>query len=140
MVMARMESGFAVIGDTQHLPGYSLLLSEDASADHLTDLAPERRTLFLRDMTLIGEAVKSACVANGLRRINYEVLGNSMSWLHGHIHARYSWEPPDRQGWPVWCYPPAERDDPKVAYNDDAHGALREEITRSLHLLMEARY
>ncbi len=26
MVMARMRSGFAVIGDTQHLPGYSLLL------------------------------------------------------------------------------------------------------------------
>ena len=26
LVMARMPSGFAVIGDTQHLPGYSLLL------------------------------------------------------------------------------------------------------------------
>ena len=31
MVMARMPSGFAVIGDTQHLPGYSLLLFEDSS-------------------------------------------------------------------------------------------------------------
>ena len=31
MVMARMRSGFAVIGDTQHLPGYSLLLCEHAA-------------------------------------------------------------------------------------------------------------
>ena len=37
-VMARMRSGFAVIGDTQHLPGYSLLLYDDPSLDHLTDL------------------------------------------------------------------------------------------------------
>ena len=26
--MARMRSGFAVIGDTQHLPGYSRLLTD----------------------------------------------------------------------------------------------------------------
>jgi len=38
LVMARMRSGFAVIGDTQHLPGYSLLLTDDVSVDHLTDL------------------------------------------------------------------------------------------------------
>jgi hypothetical protein len=31
MVMARMRSGFAVIGDTQHLPGYSLLLCTRAT-------------------------------------------------------------------------------------------------------------
>ena len=38
MVMARMRSGFAVIGDTQHLPGYSVLLCADPAIDHLTDL------------------------------------------------------------------------------------------------------
>jgi hypothetical protein len=42
LVMARMRSGFAVIGDTQHLPGYSLLLTDDPSANHLTDLDWER--------------------------------------------------------------------------------------------------
>jgi hypothetical protein len=36
MVMARMRIGFAVIGDTQHLPGYSLLGCDDASVDQLT--------------------------------------------------------------------------------------------------------
>ena len=33
--MVRMRRGFAVIGDTQHLPGYSLLLTDDASVDHV---------------------------------------------------------------------------------------------------------
>lgn len=78
LVMARMRSGFAVIGDTQHLPGYSLLLATDRSTDHLSDLDWSARRDFLFDLSLIGEAVEAACRDNGLRRINYEVLGNSI--------------------------------------------------------------
>jgi diadenosine tetraphosphate (Ap4A) HIT family hydrolase len=95
--MARMRSGFAVIGDTQHLPGYSVLLTDDVSVDHLTDLDWERRTEFLFDLSLLGEAVERACRSHGLRRVNYEVLGNSVPFLHGHVHARYDWEPPDKK-------------------------------------------
>ena len=94
--MARMRSGFAVIGDTQHLPGYSLLLTDGLEVDHLTDLDWERRKQFLFDLSLIGEAVQRACRENGLRRINYEVLGNAEPVLHGHVHPRYDWEPPER--------------------------------------------
>lgn len=63
----------------------------------------------------------SACRDNGLRRINYEVLGNSLPVLHGHVHARYDWEPPDRVDGPVWRYPQAERNDPACAYSDADH-------------------
>jgi diadenosine tetraphosphate (Ap4A) HIT family hydrolase len=140
MVMARMGSGFAVIGDTQHLPGYSLLLCEDASINHLTDLAPADRTRFLSDMSLLGEAVQLACRDNGLRRINYEVLGNSLEWLHGHVHARYDWEPVERIGWPVWCYPSLERDDPVYAYAEERHGELRARITAELEQLQRPAY
>jgi diadenosine tetraphosphate (Ap4A) HIT family hydrolase len=132
MVMAGMRSGFAVIGDTQHLPGYSLLLCADASVDHLTDLDRQRRGEFLYDLGLIGEAVQRACRPQGLRRVNYEVLGNSMQWLHGHVHGRYDWEAPDRAGWPVWGYPPEERFAEAAAYSDLAHGARRAAITRAL--------
>src|SRR3954465_12170553 len=131
MVMARMRSGFAVIGDTQHLPGYSLLLCDDPSANHLSDLAWSRRIEFLFDVSLIGEALQAAGLA-GLRRVNYEVLGNSMPWLHGHVHARYEWEPPERIGRPVWCYPECERSNPAHAYSDERHGDLRSAITREL--------
>jgi diadenosine tetraphosphate (Ap4A) HIT family hydrolase len=100
LVMARMRSGFAVIGDTQYLPGYSLLLTDDPSVDHLTDLDWDRRRQFLFDLSLIGEAVQRAGEGNGLRRINYEVLGNAIPLLHGHVHPRYDWEPRTRSRGP----------------------------------------
>lgn len=42
LVMAKLGSGYLVFGDTQHLPGYCVLLSDVDDADHLTDL-PLRR-------------------------------------------------------------------------------------------------
>ena len=140
LVMARMRSGFAVIGDTQHLPGYSLLLTDDPSVDHLTDLDWERRKTFLFDLALLGEAVERACRRDGLRRINYEVLGNSKPHLHGHVHARYDWEPPERVGGPVWRYPKDERNAPEHEYSDERHGAVRAAISAELGLLIERAY
>ena len=136
MVMARMPSGFAVIGDTQHLPGYSLLLCADQTASHLTDLDWQDRKAFLFDLTLLGEAVKSACQSGGLRRINYEILGNALSILHGHVHPRYEWEPADRITGPVWRYSDAERNDPQVAYSEARRGELRTAITAELERLL----
>jgi len=60
-----MRSGFAVIGDTQHLPGYSLLLTDDPSADHLTDLEWERRKAFLFDLSLLARRWKKPAVHTG---------------------------------------------------------------------------
>jgi diadenosine tetraphosphate (Ap4A) HIT family hydrolase len=138
LVMARMESGFAVIGETQFLPGYSLLLTDDPSADHLSDLEWPRRSQFLADLALLGEAVEQACRPRGLRRINYEILGNSVSVLHGHVHPRYEWEPLDRITGPVWRYPKDVRDARVHAYSDDKHGDLRSEIAAALKALMES--
>ena len=136
LVMARMETGFAVIGDTQFLPGYSLLLTDDPSADHLTDLDWPRRNRFLADLALLGEAVERVCKPNGLRRVNYEVLGNSVPVLHGHVHPRYEWEPPERITGPVWRYPKETRQAPEHAYSDERHGELRSEIASTLAELM----
>jgi diadenosine tetraphosphate (Ap4A) HIT family hydrolase len=140
LVMARMRSGFAVIGDTQHLPGYSLLLTDDPSVDHLTDLEWTRRREFLFDLALLGEAVELACRPHGLRRLNYEILGNSVPHLHGHVHARYDWEPADKVGGPVWRYPKEVRNDPEHAYSDERHGPLRAAITAALVDLVARAY
>lgn len=91
----------------------------------------DRRAQFLFDLTLLGEAVAHACRANGLRRINYEVLGNSIPVLHGHVHARYEWEPADKIGGPVWRYPKEVRNDPEHAYPVAKHGELRARSRRS---------
>jgi diadenosine tetraphosphate (Ap4A) HIT family hydrolase len=135
-----MRTEFAVIGDTQHLPGYSLLLTDDASVNHLSDLDWERRKEFLFDLSLIGEAVQHACQGNGLRRINYEVLGNSEPILHGHVHPRYDWEPPDKITGPVWRYPKELRNAPEHAYSDAKHGEVRAAITAELQALMARAY
>jgi diadenosine tetraphosphate (Ap4A) HIT family hydrolase len=140
LVMARMQSGFAVIGDTQLLPGYSVLLTDDPSANHLTDLDWPRRKQFVFDMTLLGEAVERACKPNGLRRMNYEILGNEYPVLHGHVYPRYEWEPVERITGQVCRYPREVRDAPEHAYSDERHGELRAAITAELTALMQRAY
>jgi diadenosine tetraphosphate (Ap4A) HIT family hydrolase len=133
MVMARMRSGWVVIGDTQFLPGYCLLMSDDPSADHLTDLSRSARSQFLEDLGLLGEAMTAAC--NGLdpsfRRLNYEILGNSLHHLHAHVFPRYGWEDDELLEWPVWHYPQDRWTSPRDAYGEE-HEPLREAITTEL--------
>lgn len=138
--MARMRSGFAVIGDTQFLPGYSVLLTDDPSASHLTDLDWPHRTQFLFDLALLGEAIERVCRPRGLRRMNYEVLGNELPVLHGHVYPRYEWEPAERITGQVCRYPREVRDAPEHAYSDEDHGELRAAITAELEELMKRRY
>ncbi|MFC9254544.1 HIT family protein [Amycolatopsis thailandensis] len=106
-VLRRLEAGFAVIGDTQFLPGYCVLLTDSPSAGRLTDLPRPRRLEFLSDLELLGEAVENVCARRdpGFRRVNLEILGNTDPFLHAHIWPRYDWEPADVVGRPVWLYP-----------------------------------
>jgi diadenosine tetraphosphate (Ap4A) HIT family hydrolase len=127
--------GFAVIGDTQFLPGYCLLLTDDSSVDRLLDLPRPRRLAFLADMDLIGEAVQLVCRRRDpqFRRINYAILGNTDAYLHAHINARYTWKPPDLIGGPVTRYPAATRTAPDAQlgpHHDDLRAALATEILR----------
>jgi diadenosine tetraphosphate (Ap4A) HIT family hydrolase len=139
-VMARMRSGFAVIGDTQFLPGYSLLLTDDLELDHPTDLPWPRRRDFFFDLSLIGEAVFAVTRERGAHRINYEVLGNSWPHLHGHVHPRYEWEPSDKITGPAWRYPKDVREAPEHLYDAARHGELRAAITAELERLMRDAY
>lgn len=139
-VMARMRTGFAVIGDTQFLPGYSLLLSDDPEVNHLTDLPRAKRRDFLFDLSLLGEAAFAATRGGGAQRINYEVLGNSWPHLHGHVHVRYASEPADKITGPVWRYPKELRDAPEHAYDETRDGALRAAITSELLRVMREAY
>lgn len=131
MVIARMESGFAVIGDTQFLPGYTVLLASP-QVGHLTVLDHPTRRAFLFEMSLIGEAVERACADEGLVRVNYEILGNTDAFLHAHIFPRYSWEETERLRKPPFLYPPDRWTDASYQYTDLAHGSLRERIRLAL--------
>jgi diadenosine tetraphosphate (Ap4A) HIT family hydrolase len=106
-VLRRLDAGFAVIGDTQFLPGYCVLLADEPGIERLTDLPHGRRMAFLADLDRLGEALERVCgqLDPAFRRVNLEILGNTDSFLHAHVWPRYEWEPPERVGWPVWLYP-----------------------------------
>jgi diadenosine tetraphosphate (Ap4A) HIT family hydrolase len=128
LVIARLASGFAVIGDTQFLPGYCVLLASPQVA-RLEDLPPADRDVFLADMGRLGAAVSAACAPT---RVNYAIYGNTDAFLHAHVWPRYAWEPAERIHGPVWLYPREMWSDPAHAYDDGRHGAMRAAIGAAL--------
>ena len=52
-LIVQMPSGRAVLGDSQLLRGYCLLIAEP-SVPSLNDLSLEAQMIFLRDMALLG--------------------------------------------------------------------------------------
>lgn len=132
-VLRRMSGGFAVIGDVQWLPGYCVLFSDNPAAERLSDLPAADQTAFLKSMAMLGEAVERACseADTAFLRINLEILGNTDPFLHAHVWPRYSWEPPDLVGKPVWLYPQSNWTDPSMALGPQ-HDALRDAIAEYL--------
>jgi diadenosine tetraphosphate (Ap4A) HIT family hydrolase len=99
-VIARMSSGWAVMGERQVLTGYCLLLADPPVA-HLNVLAEPARVQFLADMGRLGEAVQRA---TGALRINYAIFGNLEPALHAHVHPRYVDEPAPMRTANPWSY------------------------------------
>ena len=126
-----MPSGRAVLGDSQLLRGYCLLIAEPEVAS-LNDLPLEGQMVFLRDMALLGRAVQDA---TGCARVNYSVYGNTDPFLHAHVFARYVTEDAEKAKMPVWMsYTQSERD--AVLFTLKHHGALQLELSgRLLELL-----
>ena len=96
-----MESGWVVLADMQYLRGYCILLA-DPVVTSLNDLAIEARVTFLKDMSLVGDALQKV---TGAFRINYAVMGNSDPKLHAHIVPRYLDEPEQYRLNQPWSYP-----------------------------------
>jgi diadenosine tetraphosphate (Ap4A) HIT family hydrolase len=115
-VVARVASGWVVLGDVQFLPGYCVLLA-DPVVPSLNDLAPAARAAFLADMARVGAA-----------RINYEILGNSEPELHAHIFPRFATEPEDKRRMPAWFYDWANA--PRLSMA--THGELQRALARAL--------
>jgi diadenosine tetraphosphate (Ap4A) HIT family hydrolase len=127
-MLCKMESGWAVFGDVQILNGYCLLLP-DPVPPSLNALSIPEREKFLRDMSIIGDALLEV---TGAARVNYEILGNSDKALHAHIIPRYDAEPEELSRGPVWFYDwaKAPRFDPQKhkALMDKIAAAIRERL------------
>lgn len=125
--VARLRSGWVVMGERQVLAGYCLLLP-DPVVDHLNALAGGGRTQFLADMALIGDALIASTAAV---RINYAIFGNVEPALHAHVFPRRAGEPVatrTAQPWAFdWSLAPA--------FSAAAHGELKRSIARHIERL-----
>lgn len=126
-MIARMNSGFVFMSDTQFLPGWCILTAYPQVGD-LTDLPFERRNDFLADMNILGEAILAATQPV---RINYAILGNTDHYLHAHVHPRYAWEDPERLRKPAYLYPNEYFSSPAYALNE-SHLELAQRIATKL--------
>lgn len=127
-LIGRLPSGFAVMAESQFLPGYCLLLAFPM-IEKLNDLAGEPRTQFLNDMASLGDAVLAAtkCL-----RINYSIYGNLDPFLHAHVIPRYSWEDDSYRTKPPMQIPAELREDPCHAFDASRYAELMDQIRRGL--------
>jgi diadenosine tetraphosphate (Ap4A) HIT family hydrolase len=122
--VARMRSGWVVMGERQVFAGYCLLLP-DPVVPHLNALGAERREQFLSDMARVGDAILAVTSA---LRINYAMFGNVEPALHAHVFPRFADEPAatrNAQPWAFdWSLAPA--------YSDALHGDLKRRIAATI--------
>jgi catechol 2,3-dioxygenase-like lactoylglutathione lyase family enzyme/diadenosine tetraphosphate (Ap4A) HIT family hydrolase len=123
-VIARMNSGWAVMGQKQMLRGYSLLLP-DPVVPHLNALPAAARDQFLKDLGTLGEAVLAA---TGALRINYAMFGNVEPALHAHVHPRYTNEQESLRTVHPWGYDWAAARGFDVTTDAPLRDAIREKL------------
>jgi len=123
-LVARMPSGWAVMGERQVFAGYCLLLP-DPVVPHLNALPGSARERFLSDMARLGDAVLA--VTSGLR-INYALFGNVEPALHAHVFPRFVDEPVETRSAQPWAF------DWSLApsYTEEIYGELRRRIAAAL--------
>ena len=140
-VLRRLPTGFAVIGDVQHLPGYCVLITDTPGVDQITDLDPEQQQAFLADAALLARAVSTVCRRRDpqFRRINVEVQGNTDAFLHAHVTPRYEWEPADVVGWPAALHHWTQQVDHDVATLGPQHDELRAALGAAIDEELAAR-
>ena len=122
--IARLASGWAVMGDPQVLPGYCLLLP-DPVVPHLNAMAPHVQAAFLSDMARVGQAL---LVLTGALRVNYAMFGNLEPALHAHVFPRFDSEPEELRTAHPWAYDWSRA----LAFDANRDRALLEALRRRL--------
>jgi hypothetical protein len=73
-----------------------------------------------------------ACAEDRLRRVNYEILGNTDTFLHALVLPRYRWEEAERAKMPVFLYPKENWTATEHQYDETRHVPLRAAIKENL--------
>ena len=98
--IARLDSGWVVLGDPQVIAGYCLLLP-DPVVPQLNALKGPARAAFLADMAHVGDVLLGHL--RGVR-VNYAIFGNVDPALHAHVFPRRSDEPAEERTRQPWAF------------------------------------
>ena len=94
--IALLPTAVAVLGHDQYYPGYALVIAR-RHATELYHLPDAEATAFFQDMLRVARAIDRAFSP---KKMNYELLGNTVAHLHWHLFPRYAGDPnPTR---PIW--------------------------------------
>ncbi|MCU1426745.1 MAG: diadenosine tetraphosphate hydrolase [Actinomycetia bacterium] len=94
--VARLETGFVRLHEVQYFRGYTVFAAKTCVAE-LHELERGERDLYLAEMSEVAHALSRAFRP---RKLNYELLGNSVPHLHWHLVPRYDTDPHPRG--PIW--------------------------------------
>jgi diadenosine tetraphosphate (Ap4A) HIT family hydrolase len=94
--VALLPTAVAVLGNDQYYPGYTLVIAR-RHATELYHLPDGESTAYFEDMLRVARAIDRAFSP---RKMNYELLGNTVAHLHWHLFPRYADDPnPTRPTW-----------------------------------------
>ncbi len=124
-LVARLPTGWAVMGDPQVLTGYCLLLPDPVVPD-LNSLPAAGQAAFLADMARLGQAVLDL---TGAVRVNFAIFGNVEPALHAHVFPRYSTEPAQFRTAHPWSYDWSQARD----FDPGRDGALQHALRQRLY-------
>ena len=128
-LIAELDTGWAVLGDLQYWPGYTLLLCK-LPVTELHELPPSVRSRHLEEVARLAEAVHRAVRPH---KLNYELLGNAVPHVHWHFFPRRADEPDPKS--PVWAQIPTGDAATPFRLDRTRHDALRRSIARELAAL-----
>jgi diadenosine tetraphosphate (Ap4A) HIT family hydrolase len=114
--VADLPASVAVLGPDQFYRGYTLVIAR-THARELYELTEPEAAQYFRDMLGVARAIATA---RGPRKMNYELLGNTVAHLHWHLFPRYQGDPNPQR--PVWEHP----HEPRLATEQESAATVAE--------------
>jgi len=117
--VALLPTAIAVLGHDQYYRGYTLVIAR-RHATELYHLADAESAAYFQDMLRVARAIDRAFSP---RKMNYELLGNTVAHLHWHLFPRYADDAnPTR---PTWENPHAPKELAVPEYEWTIHAIQR---------------
>lgn len=135
-LVRELETGYVVLGDHQHISGYTLFLCKEHKCE-LFQLEHSFMVKYMVEMALVAEAISKAFKPE---KINYQLTGNGETHLHWHLFPRVSGDLGgygDNGKGPVWCYPMEKMYSDENKISDQQLEEMKSKLQKQLDKLLK---